>query len=43
LDLKEGEEVEINVPGSLTKKLYGLVKCWEGVEDALDEYDSNIH
>jgi predicted DNA-binding antitoxin AbrB/MazE fold protein len=27
LDLKEGDEVEIKVPGSATSRIFGIVKC----------------
>ena len=42
LNLKEGEEVEIKVPGSATKRLFGIVKCWKGLEEAHEDYEANI-
>jgi hypothetical protein len=41
--LKEGDEVEIRVPGSATKKLFGIVECWEGLEEAHKDYKTNVH
>jgi predicted DNA-binding antitoxin AbrB/MazE fold protein len=38
IDLKEGEEVEIRVRGSATSKIFGIVKCWEGLEEAHEDY-----
>lgn len=43
LNLKEGEEVEIKVPGSATKRLFGIVKCWKGLEEAHEDYETKIH
>ncbi len=43
LDLTEGEEVRINIQGSATRKVRGIVKCWEGLEEAHEDYKSNIH
>jgi predicted DNA-binding antitoxin AbrB/MazE fold protein len=43
LDLNEGDEVGIRVQGSATRKIRGIVKCWEGLEEAHEEYESNIH
>jgi len=43
LDLKEGEEVEIKVPGSATSRIFGIVKCGEGLEEAHEDYETNIH
>ena len=38
IDLKEGEEVEIRVRGSATSRIFGIVKCWEGLEEAHEDY-----
>lgn len=43
LDLSEGEEVRINIQGSATRKVRGIVKCWEGLDEAHEDYQSNIH
>jgi len=43
LALKEGEEVEIEVRGSMTRRLRGIVKYWEGLEEAHEEYKFDIH
>ena len=43
LNLKEGDEVEIRVPGGATKKLFGIVECWEGLEEAHRDYKTNVH
>ena len=43
LDLTEGEEVRINIQGSATRKVRGIVKCWEGLEESHEDYKSNIH
>ena len=43
LDLKDGEEVRIRVQGSATRKIRGIVKCWEGLEEAHEDYESNVH
>ncbi len=43
LNLKEGEEVEIKVQESATKRLFGIVKCWKGLEEAHEEYETNVH
>lgn len=43
LNLKEGEEVEIKVQGSATKRLFGIVKCWKGLEAAQKDYEINVH
>jgi predicted DNA-binding antitoxin AbrB/MazE fold protein len=29
MDLKEGEEVKIKVRGSATRRISGIVKCWD--------------
>jgi predicted DNA-binding antitoxin AbrB/MazE fold protein len=42
IDLKEGEEVEIIVRGSATSRIFGIVKCWEGLEEAHVDYKTNI-
>ena len=41
--LNDGEEVRIKVQGSATRKIRGIVKCWEGLEVAHEDYESNIH
>jgi predicted DNA-binding antitoxin AbrB/MazE fold protein len=41
LDLKEGDEVEIKVRGSATSRIFGIVKCWEGLEEAHENYETN--
>jgi predicted DNA-binding antitoxin AbrB/MazE fold protein len=44
LDLKDGEEVEIDVHQSAVRKLLGIVRCWEGLEEAHEDYgDSDLH
>ena len=43
LDLNEGDEVGIRVQDSATRKIRGIVKCWEGLEEAHEDYESNIH
>lgn len=43
LDLKEGEEVEIKIKDSATKRLFGIVKCWEGLEEAHEDYETSVH
>ena len=43
LDLKDGKEVEINVHQSSARKLLGIVRCSEGLEEAHEDYDSCIH
>jgi predicted DNA-binding antitoxin AbrB/MazE fold protein len=43
LNLKDGDEVEITVQRSATKRLFGLVKCWEGLEEAHEDYEANVH
>ena len=43
LDLKDGGGVEINVPGSATKKLFEIVECWDGLEEAHKDYKTNVH
>ena len=43
IDLKEGEEVEIRVRGSATSKIFGIVKCWEGLEEAHEDYEIDVH
>jgi len=43
IDLKEGEEVEIEVRGSMTRRLRGIVKYWDGLEEAHEEYKFDIH
>jgi len=42
LDLKEGDEVEIKVRGSATCRIFGIVKCWEGLEEAHEDYETNV-
>lgn len=42
IDLKEGEEVEIKITGSATSRIFGIVKCWEGLEEAHVDYKTNI-
>lgn len=43
LNLKEGDEVEISVQVSVTSRIYGIVKCWEGLEEAHEDYKTNVH
>ena len=43
IDLKDGEEVEIKVHASATSKIFGIVECWEGLEEAHEEYETDIH
>jgi predicted DNA-binding antitoxin AbrB/MazE fold protein len=35
---KDGDEVEIKVQGSATSKIFGIVKCDEGLEEAHEDY-----
>jgi predicted DNA-binding antitoxin AbrB/MazE fold protein len=37
LDRKDGDEVEIKVRRSATSKIFGIVKCWEGLEEAHED------
>ncbi|MGV8176139.1 MAG: antitoxin family protein [Methanothrix sp.] len=37
IELKDGEEVEIKVRASATSKIFGIIKCWEGPEEAHEE------
>jgi predicted DNA-binding antitoxin AbrB/MazE fold protein len=37
-DQKDGDEVEIRVPGSATSRIFGIVKCREGLEEAHQDY-----
>jgi predicted DNA-binding antitoxin AbrB/MazE fold protein len=41
--LKDGEEVEIRLGASATRRVFGIVKCWEGLEEAHEEYETDIH
>jgi predicted DNA-binding antitoxin AbrB/MazE fold protein len=43
IDLKDGEEVEIRVQGGATSRVFGIVKCWEGLEETHEEYETDIH
>jgi predicted DNA-binding antitoxin AbrB/MazE fold protein len=43
LNLKEGDEVEIRVKGNATRRLFGIVKCWEGLEEAHEDYETSVH
>ena len=43
IDLKDGEEIEIRVMGSATSRIFGIVKCWEGLEEAHEDYETDIH
>jgi predicted DNA-binding antitoxin AbrB/MazE fold protein len=43
LDLKEGDEVEIRVQKSATSRIFGIVKCWNGLEEAHEEFEKNVH
>jgi predicted DNA-binding antitoxin AbrB/MazE fold protein len=43
LKLEEGDEVEINIQESATKKLFGIVKCWKGLEEAHEDYETYVH
>jgi predicted DNA-binding antitoxin AbrB/MazE fold protein len=38
LDRKDGDEVVIKVQGSATSRIFGIVKCWEGLEEAHEDY-----
>jgi predicted DNA-binding antitoxin AbrB/MazE fold protein len=38
LDRKDGDEVEIKVQGSATSRIFGIVKCRKGLEDAHEDY-----
>jgi len=42
IDLKDGEEVEIRVGASTTSRLFRIVKCWEGLEEAHEEYEKEF-
>ena len=37
-DRKDGDEVEIKVQGSATSRIFGIVKCREGLEEAHEDY-----
>jgi predicted DNA-binding antitoxin AbrB/MazE fold protein len=37
-DRKDGYEVEIKVQGSATSRIFGIVKCSEGLEEAHKDY-----
>jgi hypothetical protein len=37
-DRKDGDEEEIIVRGSATSKIFGIVKYWEGLEEAHEDY-----
>jgi predicted DNA-binding antitoxin AbrB/MazE fold protein len=43
LDLKEGDEVEIKVQKSATSRIFGIVKCYNGLEEAHEDYETNVH
>lgn len=43
LNLKEGDEVEINIQKSATSRIFGIVKCWDGLEEAHEDYETNVH
>ena len=43
VDLPEGHVVELKLHESETKKIFGIVKCWEGLEDAHESYESDFH
>ncbi len=43
LNLKEGDEVEISVQRSATRRIFGIVKCWEGLEEAHEDYETSVH
>ncbi len=43
LKFKEGEEIEIVVRSNMTKKLAGIVKCYQGLEDVHEKYEFDIH
>ncbi len=45
LNLKEGDEVEISIQRSATQRsatsrIFGIVKCWEGREEAHEDYET---
>ena len=35
---KDGDEIEIKIRRSATSKMFGIVKCWEGLEEAHEDY-----
>jgi hypothetical protein len=35
---KDGDGVEIKIRGSATSKIFGIMKCWEGLEEAHEDY-----
>ena len=35
--------VGIKPEESMTRKLFGIVECWEGLEEAHEEYESDFH
>jgi hypothetical protein len=37
-DRKDDDEVEIKFQGSATSKIFGIVKCWEELEEAHEDY-----
>jgi len=41
-DRKDDDEVEIIVRGSATIRIFGIVKCWEGLKEAHVDYKTNI-
>jgi len=42
-DRKYGDGVEIKVRGSAASRIFGTVKCWEGLEEAHEDYETNVH
>ncbi|MBU3966156.1 MAG: antitoxin family protein [Euryarchaeota archaeon] len=43
LNFHQGEEIEIVVRSNMTKKMAGIVKCYQGLEDVHEKYESDIH
>lgn len=43
LNLKEGDGVEINIQKRATSRIFGIVKCWEGLEEAHEDYETIAH
>jgi len=43
MGLNYGDEVEIKVCESAIAQIFGIVKCWEGLEEAHEDQKTSVH
>jgi len=38
-----GIKPKVSMTRSMTRKMFGIVECWEGLEEVHEEYESDFH